>query len=113
MSRWFPKKDTVAWKLVGSATGSSIVTIPNSFNELKIVSYDTVDRTLYMKTISIYDIKNFAPNDYFYDGFYLGSSNNGSCAWRLNSTKTGISCQTIHRNGNETTGVLTTNIYYR
>ena len=64
---------------------------------------------LYIENILVSDLTD---GDYLYDGFYLSSSNNGTCAWQY-SANDGIHCLTIIRGGTNKTSESTTKVYYK
>lgn len=103
----------LTWKKVSDVTGNAVISFPSSFKELRIVSYAYNDDSYFIKTLSLQEIYQLAVSSYIYDGYYLTSTNNGACAWQLNSDKTGIKCISLKRNGSDMSGSIQTRLYYR
>ena len=97
----------INWKLAGSNTSSGFITIPSDAKELQVMTRE--NDQMYTKNIMVSDLVN---GDYFYDGFYVSSTNYGVCAWQYYSAS-GIHCLLLQRQGSSKIGDSTTKIYYK
>lgn len=95
------------WKLAGTNTSNEYIAIPSSAKELHIMTRE--NDQMYTKSIMVSDLVN---GDYFYDGFYVSSTNYGVCAWQYDSTN-GIHCLLLQRQGASKISESTTKIYYK
>ena len=100
-------QEYINWKLAGTNTGTGYIAIPSGAKELHIVTHE--NDQLYIGNVLVSDLTD---GDYLYDGFYLSSSNNGTCAWQY-SASDGIHCLTIIRGGTNRTSESTTKVYYK
>lgn len=98
----------INWKLAGTVTGTTPIQIPSTAKEIYIVSEESGEQH-YSKYLLASEIKI---GYYYYDGFYVSSSNYGTCAWHSNATNQ-IQLLIINRIGTWYTNSATTRLYYR
>ena len=99
--------DYLNWKLAGSNTSSGYIAIPSDAKELHIMTRE--NDQMYTKNIMVSDLVD---GDYFYDSFYVSSTNSGVCAWQYASSN-GIHCLLLQRQGASKLGESSTKIYYK
>lgn len=97
----------INWKLAGTNAGSGFITIPSNAKELHIMTHE--NDQIYTKNIMVDDLVN---GDYFYDSFYVSSTNSGVCAWQYYAAS-GIHCLLLQRQGVSKISDSTTKIYYK
>lgn len=100
-------QEYINWKLAGTNTSNGYIAIPSSAKELHIMTRE--NDQMYTKNIMVSDLVD---GDYFYDSFYVSSSNAGVCAWQYDSAS-GIHCLLLQRQGTSKISESTTKLYYK
>lgn len=100
---------SLTWNLGGSASGTSNITLPSDFKEIRLVTTNSNGNGCFTKTIRREEL--ISTTRQFYDGFFITSSNNANVGW--NASLTTISLNTYQWGSSNITNTATTTVYYR
>ena len=99
----------IAWKLKDTATGTSSISLPSSFDELLVVvNYNDNRFTIHIPALylSENDTKRFR------SGAYLSSTTNYGCSVSV-TAKSSIALTNFYSNSTDVTSSCTISVYYR
>lgn len=101
--------ESLEWKLVGSATGQTEISLPNSFNELYAEVVNNNNNWVY--TYNLQYVALTSSKKQYFEGFWLNDTSNGMTQVCCSKTKINLSAS-YRKNVNETNNSTIT-VYYR
>ena len=101
--------ESLEWKLVGSATGQTEISLPNSFNELYAEVVNNNNNWVY--TYNLQYVALTSSKKQYFEGFWLNDTSNGMTQVGCSKTKINLSAS-YRKNVNETNNSTIT-VYYR